>query len=427
MLEQQNKFEKYWIHSIILTSPLFFRTSDEGVSGLDIFFAVYFFGSLLTWFFVKVFIQKKQIVFNIADFLLLIFPVLSIGTLILSLMNSITVLNALREFVLFNFLLFYFPFRDNLIDQKRIISLGLSFSIAVLFIDLAQFYDYYNEFSKGIRYAYQIITGERINQTIFTFSILVGALFFLYSQKIWSRLWILLIIGLTSLSLITTSSRTFWILTLFGLFLFLIFLPIKQKLLLSITSFVAFLLIFISVNIFFQDKAEVVFKAVTLRFTSSTQGKKDISVLQRLVEYQAVYKKISENPLGGNGFAKKFSFYSKIDTYTLHSYYTHNGYLFFIYRYGIPLALIYFFILFYYFTKSIYASIKIKNVFFKFVAISGFLGLYVLMISSMTSAQFINRDGIFVLALSYALSERAFNYFKEKELKQLSIKSEEQK
>jgi O-antigen ligase len=399
---------------------LFFRTSDEGVSSLDVFFATFFFGTLFLWFFTKIFIQRKRIVYSVADFFLLIFPLLTIGTLVLSLLNQITLLNSLREYVMFNLLLFYFPIRENFTDKKNIINLGISFSLSVLATDMMQFYDYYTEFSKGIRYAYQIMTGERINQTVFTFAILAGTLFFLYPQKIISRIWLLFIVSLTSIALVTTSSRTFWILTLFGFVLFLFFLPMKQKILLSVTSSFMILIFVLTVTLFFQDKAEIVYKAVSTRFTSSTQGKKDISVAQRLVEYEAVYKKIFENPLGGNGYAKKFTFYSKIDKMTLHSIYTHNGYLFFIYRYGIPLAFIYFFILFYHFVKSIYLSIKIKDDFYKFIAIAGFLGLYVLVISSMTSAQFINRDGIFILAISYALSERASKYFKENELNPLS-------
>jgi len=409
-----SKFQTYWIHSIFITSPLFFRTGDEGISALDIIFGAYFFGSLAIWFFWKVFVKKEKIIRNIADFFIILFPILSIGTMILSLINEVSFLNIIREYILFSFLLYYFPIRENLQSKDAIIKLAITFSISVIVNDIAQFYDYYHEFTRGVRYAYQIMTGQRINQTIFTFSILAGILALLYPQKLLSKVWLIFVVGITAMSLITTSSRTFWIIVLLGILIYLVVLPKKQKINLMISTFLSTMLIGIVIILFFQDKAQIVFKAIQIRLESTTEGKKDISVTNRFVEYDAVINKIKENPLGGNGFSKQFVYYNSILQYSLHSIYTHNGYLFFTYRYGIPLALIYFFPIFYLFGKSIFLYIRIHDLFYKFVVLGGFTGLILLIISSVTSAQFMNRDGIFVLAISFALVEVA-DYYRDEQ------------
>lgn len=416
MINSTGKLQKYWIYSIVILFPIFFRTSETGVSLLDVFFAVYFFGSLIIWFFWKIFLSKTPLILNTADFFLILFFLLAIGSMVLSVVNGVQFLDVVREYILLSFVLYYFPFRENLRDKKILITFGILFSFAMFLNDFGQFYDYYREIQSGIRYAYQIITGTKTNQTIYTFTILTGILFFLYPQRKISRIWLILLIGLTALALITTASRTFWVIVLFSILIFLFIIPWKHKALLLISSIFATILIILSINLYFGDKTEIVYKAIELRLSSSTQGTKDISLEERLQEYRQVIRKIKENPIAGNGFSKKFTFYSLINEISVHPKYIHNSFLYFTYRLGIPLAFMYFYVFFYFLGKSLKLIIQTKDLLYQFIVISGFIGLFILLFSSLTSAQFMDRDGIFVMAISYALIETTFSFNKKENI-----------
>lgn len=416
MNQTSSKFQKIWLHSIIFLSPIYFRGSgSEGVSFMDVFFAVYFFGSLLLWLFWTILIQKKKIFHNVADFLLFAFYILALGTIGLSIANGTQLLDALREYIVIFMVLYYFPFRENFEDKKDLILLGFNFSFSVLINDLGQFYDYYKGLQNGLQYAYQIVTAVRINQTIFTFTIISGILFFLYPQKTISRIWILLVVSVTSIALITTFSRSFWVLVLVSVVFLFIVVPLKQKILLTISVFTISIAILFSFNFYFKDKAKIAMKVVENRLESSKQGSKDVSLQVRLVEYNALYKRIKENPLGGNGFFKKFTFYNIIDQVTARTITVHNGYLYLLYRLGIPLTLTFLFVYFYFAFKSLKVLFMLKKeeLFYKFVAISGFIGLFILISADLASSQFIYRDGTFVAALSFAFIEITYKKLNE--------------
>jgi hypothetical protein len=412
---KNNKFQKYWLHSVILLSPIYFRSSGvEGISFVDIFSAVFFFGTLVFWLFWTIFVQKKNIFRNKIDFFLIFFFVLALGNVALSMLNGVQFLDIMREYVVIFLILYYFPFRENFDNEKDLKLLLYNLSFTVLIDDFGQFYDYYVGISQGIQYAYQIVTAVRINQTIFTFTIITGIMFILFPQKIISRLWIIIVVSMTSVALITTFSRAFWVLVLFSIVFLLFFLPFKQKILLSITTLSAAIIIMFVITTYFQDKAQIVFKVIENRLESSEQGKKDISLRVRLVEYNALFHKIKENPLQGNGFFKPFVFYNIIEQVEARTITVHNGYLYIIYRLGIPMALIFFSFYFYFAIKSVLVIYKTKpeEMFYKFIAIAGFIGLFILLAADMTSSQFIYRDGTIVFALSSAFIEISYKKIK---------------
>ncbi len=428
MINQSSKFQRFWILSIIITSPLYLRSGQEGVDVFDIVFAGYYFGSLYFWLFWAALVKKIKLVKNTADFFLLLFFVLAFGFVFISKLNSVTLVDAFREYIIISMVLIFFPLRELFNTKKQLIQLGIIFSISVLLNDLGQFYDYYKGMTSGVQYAYQVLSGTkiRINQTLFTFSISVGTLFFLYPQKIKSKIWLILVVGTTSAALVTTFSRTFWVLVLGIMFIFIIIIPLRQKIQLAVVAVFVSVSIVFMINIFFKQQADVVFTVLEKRLTSSTQGKADMSLKSRLSEYKVLINKIKENPLQGNGFFKEFSFYNPIYSETSHTITVHNGYLYLAYRIGIPMFLMYLYVLFYYFGKSIKTWYLNDDLFYKFIAISGFTGLLVLILSSLTSSQFFLRDGTMITAYSLLLIEFAYqNRTKEHFTKLDSIDSKQ--
>ena len=411
-----NKFGRFWIYSVFLLSPLYFRGQSEGVDFFDIFFAIYYTGTILFWFFWYVFIQKKSFINNIADFFLFSFFFLCIFNIAISFLNGVPLMSAIREYLVFSYTLFYFPIKEYFGEKKYFVHFLIILAISIILNDFGQYYDYYNKLKEGgLQYAYQLGAAVRINQPTYSFALISGIILFFVPQKKSTKILIFILVVFTAIALILTFSRTFWMIVLIELVLLLIFFPLKNKAQLSIyLGTIAVIFIIVS-SIFFGDISQALFKVIENRFTSTTMGRADLSVQTRLDEYKVAISRIKEYPMGGNGFAKNFPYYNPIIQETFHSHIIHNGYLFLMYRVGIPMSLLFFFCLIYFLFKSLITTLRLKNQFYKFISLSGFLGILTMIIGNITSSQFAYRDGAFTVALCYAFSELAYKYFIQNE------------
>jgi len=317
----------------------------------------------------------------------------------------------MRELVLISFVLYYFPIRENFAEKKHLIFFSIIFSIAIFLNSLGQIYDYYRNISAGLQYAYQLLSSTkiRINQTLFSFTILSSSLFMLIKQKLLTRIWLVISIISSSIALLTTFSRTFWLITLLVFGVYIVVLPFKHKIRLGLSGILVLGSIFLVSQLFFKERSDVVIQVIEKRFLSTSKGIKDLSLTARLKEYQTVIQKIKEYPIQGNGFFKEFRFYSVLEQETATTTTIHNGYLFLFYRVGIPLGLMFIFCVFYFFIKSLKNIYLIDDVFYKFVSVAALTGLIVMIISGFTSSQFLYRDGTFLFAVSFALVEISYN------------------
>lgn len=420
-----NKLQRIWIYSILLSSPLYLRSGDEGVAIIDLIFAGYYFGTLYLWLFWGILVARKNLFRNIADFFLIAFFVFGFVLVFVSHLNGVHIVDSLREFVLISFVLFYFPIRENFSEKKHLIIFSFIFSFSVLLNALGQFYDYYKGISSGLQYAYQLLSSTkiRINQTIFSFAILSGSVLMLMKQKIATRIWLAIIIISSSIALVTTFSRTFWAITIVIFGIYLLVLPFKYKLRLVLSGVLVLTSIFVASQLFFKERADVVIQVIENRFLSTSKGAKDLSLIARFKEYDAVISKIQEYPLHGNGFFKKFRFYDVLEQETKTTTIIHNGYLFLFYRVGIPLGLLFIFCVFYFFIKSLKNIYLSDDLFYKFIAICAMTGLSVMIISGFTSSQFLYRDGTFLFAISFSLVEISYQNIEQNRINKLKFEN----
>jgi O-antigen ligase len=114
--------------------------------------------------------------------------------------------------------------------------------------------------------------------------------------------------------------------------------------------------------------------------------------------------------LGGNGLSAEFHFYDPIPEMTKRTNIIHNGYIYFFYRIGAPLTLVYLFVMVATFLKAFELSKQTTDPFFKKLAVTGFMTMLMLFIVNTTSSQFVYRDGIFVVAFGLAATALAEKY-----------------
>jgi O-antigen ligase len=202
---------------------------------------------------------------------------------------------------------------------------------------------------------------------------------------------------------------------MFALILMFFFLSPPKK-----VKFLIYLTIVLSViiggaYIVAKDNLNIFIQYMEHRIKSSTKGRKDVSLLSRLAEWEAVFESLEYKWLSGNGLAKEFHFYNPINETTKRTTTIHNGYIYFVYRLGIPLTLMYLAFFTIYFYKSFILLRLVKDPFYKVLITATFGSILSLYIINITSSQFVYRDGLFTVALLIAFTSIVeANYLKGK-------------
>lgn len=393
---------KIWLYLIVLTTVVFFHSQDEGVGSLDVALGMLYIGSIVVWFVWKGLILRQKIILNWGDWAILTFFTLLLFNFFIAVFNDVEPMNWLREYLLISILLLYFPVRDSLKDENDVNSFLILFGLIVVITGSYQVLEYYRKVTTNLVYAYELKSSITINQTLYTAASIFGFIL-AFSQK--SKIKEMAVIALTSLYvvfLVSTFSRTFWLVLAGAIFLMFFLLPYNKKLLfLTYLGAISSVLI-IATFLFMRDKADIALSVAFSRFESTSEGRKDPSLIARFKEWEQVEYHIKQNPLGGNGLAKTFTFYFPINNRSRHTIIIHNGYLWLAYRTGIPLTLLFMFFLGFYTVKSAKLIKHSQNSTQRALLIASLAVLLSLYIVNLTSAQYFYRDGIFVTSLSIA-------------------------
>ncbi len=342
---------------ILLSSFVFLNTTGEGLSVLDVLTGVFYIGSLSLWFFRAKFIYKKSIVKNFGDMLILIFfTLVAIFWIPLSIVSGAELLNVLREFLMFSLILLYFPFRDEFRTRDDLNELLVVTAVSIIAVTSFSLFLSYKNLTSA-EFVHEIASGRRGSQFLGGVSIIFSAiLFYLHPSKLAKTL-IISVLFLSLVALIISLSRIYWFSTIVGFGMATVFLPSSQKYKIYITTFAVFASIILSVVLYFGQSSELILGYFQKRFTSTQSYKKDISLMARVQEYEAVWEHIKRFPLGGSGMSKEYSYYNLITQTNWQSSFVHNGYISFVYRFGFPMALMFYLFLIYYFWKSVSLAI----------------------------------------------------------------------
>ena len=397
------KYPKLWLYTIALSSFFFFRASSEGVSAADVAYGSFFIAGTFIWIIWKMLIQRERIVKNPADWSILFFYFFLLFNSLWSLSDEVRLLDWFREYALFSTVLLYFPIKYYIKEKRDISTLLILFAVSVVICSIDQLRTYKETALAEAVYAFQLGISVRINQTLFSASILYSIMLSLVNIKLWKRMSVGIFSLISISALLVSFSRSFWLFIIFGLILLFFYLDKKQKIALIISLFLVSsvgLLIFVNV---FKEKTKIMTQVIEKRILSSTEGKKDISVQLRLIEYEQVLRGIKSSPFFGKGLGSLVEFYDPDMHFTYRRFNVHNSYLFIIYRVGIPLAFFFFFPIFY---RTFYAerlARRVKDKFFKALLLGAGSTLLMMIVASFASAQFFNRDGTIVMAVSFAL------------------------
>ncbi|MFA7627536.1 MAG: O-antigen ligase family protein, partial [Candidatus Kapaibacterium sp.] len=292
---------KAWLYTMTASLMIFFHAGGEDVGVLDVVLGIFYVGSLAVYFVRKSLIVKEKIMLNIGDWAILTFFTLLLFNFVIAVANDVEPINWLREYLLIINLLMYFPVRDILKTENDVNKFLLFFAIIIILTGTYQIIEYYRKISTNIVYAYELKKSLTINQTLYTAASIIGFIFAFSQKNKWREF---IIVGMTALYvvfLISTFSRTFWLVLGLAFLLMFFLLPAKKK-----VTFLTYLGVISSVVILgafllMKDKADIALSVAFERLESTSAGRKDVSLIARFKEWEKLTYHIKQNPLGGNG------------------------------------------------------------------------------------------------------------------------------
>jgi hypothetical protein len=252
------KYPKIWIYTIMLSSFVFFHGSSEGINAFDVATALIYNAFLYCWLFWEIFINKEKIIRGVQDWFIIAFFLILMINMLIAFFIGTPLIEWISEFVLYSTILLYFPIRKYFTEKKDIQLLLIAFAISAVMASFYHLYIYKEGIIEKSIYIFQLGGSLRVNQALYTICSAVGLIFLLNAKKFYSRSLLFLFVGLNFISLLTTFSRTFWLLLL--IMIVVIFIYMASKRLTIILYGVILSTIFItSVFIVFPNNADMVF------------------------------------------------------------------------------------------------------------------------------------------------------------------------
>ncbi len=411
------KYPKLWLWTLAISSFEFFRTSDLKIGVGDILFGVLIIAGTYIWLFWKILIQREKIVNSIGDWLIIFFYIGLLFNLGIASLYDVKFLDWFREYTLFSNILLYFPFKYYIKDKKDIITILVLFGISVALSAADQVRMYREIALAQAIYAYQLGTSVRLNQPLFSATIFFSLIMALLPMKTIYRIMLWGLGFLSMAALIVSFSRSFWIFVAIAVVYMLFYLSKRHRKVLIISLLLLAIAGTVTLFTVFNDKADLMIMVLKNRVLSSTKGTKDVSLELRLVEYEEVLNRIGQHPWFGNGMGNHVDFYVPFLHLTTHTKNTHNGYFFALFRFGIPLTIVFVSFLIYYLLAGERLARKLKEPFYKYLMLASAVSLIMLMVTSFLSNQFFQRDTGIIIALSFAFISNTREKFRQKEIR----------
>ncbi len=405
---------------IYLTALLhiFIIQSTEELNLIEVATAFVLVLTISVWSFKTKLLNHQKFVHSQNDAWLFIFLIIASLSIIPALLNDVNIFKWAREFAPFFTLLLIFVIADQSDRKSILILIAILFAIG-FYIAINNVWMYIRAL-QDIEYFWQITSFRKTANEPFLFAMLtISFALFIHFKALWIRFLLLLTIVLFSSALFVTFSRGYWVGALFSLMILFLLAakPIKKRLLIQIA--LLFAVLWLILQLYFGNFGELIIQAVAERFTSIGESIKDASVIGRIVETQTVWNLIKHNPIVGYGLGMTYSFISPIPR-EMPTWYVHNGYLYIFFKLGIfgLLSFLAFYI------KSIKMGFRFqKNSVDPFLRaiFLGFLAVLIgMLLVSMTSPQFIQKDSLLIIAIAIGI----MNACKRKNIRSLSVPKE---
>ncbi len=396
------RYPRVWLNCVALSTFYWFNDKSDDVTALEVLLVGFYLGTLLLWFAMQFLITRKKLLRNSADKAIALFCSLLPFNLCIALFNDISLVEWLRASLLIMFVLYYFPLREYLESDRHIIIFVLCLCISFLIMGAITVQNYVKAASNAV-YAFQIVSSRiRNNEIVAVCASVCSAMAFVVLRKPLHRIVALSLTAFFIGVLIGSFSRGFWLGFLVGMLLLVFHFRPEEKRFLVISFGISFIVMTVVLFTMFGRAGELALRVLGTRFTSSTIGKRDLSVQSRLNESTVVVQQILEHPLTGTGAGSRYNFFEPFVRHTYNVTFIHNGYLFMLHKYGFPMTILWYYAMFWYLWKGWRRLPQLRAPLYRFVGFGGFATFCAAMIVNNTSSQFESRDGTFIASFMIA-------------------------
>lgn len=389
------------IPPLLILLSYFIIQNDKDISPFEVLYLVLLVVMFLIYFISELASAKMRIAQFTEDYLFWIFTWYCISLLILLFFNDFEFLKALREILPFIIGLLYFPFRkyvDGNSGNRNILIVCLL--LVAFVVALQNIYSYLLNI-KNAAYYFEIISSRKTsNEPLFmTMIIFIVPLFFAVADKRIKWIFFILVL-LFSLALLLTFSRGYWVGTIIGILIVLFMLDTKNKIQLLLSVLIILLIGMGLLYLLFPNIFTLVIDSVLNRlFSVGVATSKDISFLNRVAEWKALITEIMNSPVIGHGFGSSFVFHDIIIHQQNQADFSHNYYLYILFKTGIIGFIIYFSFYLVLIIKSFRLYKYSDNQLYKAFGISSFSLLIVMLIVSNTSPLLIDKAPSLIMSL----------------------------
>ncbi|MFM8179183.1 MAG: O-antigen ligase family protein [Candidatus Kapaibacterium sp.] len=389
-----------WLYAVALSLPVFFSSSEVGVSATDVALGVFLIGGLYVWLLHAILVARRRLVENAFDALLVLYMVFMTVNVVVAVVHGTTVLDWLRSYSIGVLVLYYFPVRTHCSDLRVLRRFVFVLTVVVVGLTLKSIIDY-RSIVKASEYAFQI-AGRRVIPHVFLMASLSAFVWAVHDRLSWRRIVPMTIALLFVVGLVTTYARTTWLGFLFCIIIGQYFLLRKERrrTVIMLVGFAA--ITYGGITIVFGPTAALVTKVIANRFTSSSNVKKDQAVGNRVYESRTVARYIERNPISGYGLAAVYKGYDGIIGQSIPKTYIHNGLFAPVFSFGLVGALLQYCVLIAAVVRSFLVARRMRTTLARVIAVSCFLTLTGMFIENITAAIFFFRSAVFVLAFALA-------------------------
>lgn len=340
--------ERTWVYCAVLAhGPMLIALEHEGIGINELVFIGISISGLIFWLLKALLVERRTLIRNGFDLLLIAAVVLTgaVG-LIANILNEGDLLLYFKEYLIIFDLLLYFPIRSILTDEKQLKWLLIVFVIVSMINGVHSIFTYRERMAQAV-FQWQILASRsRANEWMSMAQIYLSALY-LSISKTWKGR----IIALASLCcgfvfLMISFSRNPIISCFGGLVVILVMVRWPQRVRI-IGGLVATAVIGIVVVLTaFPGLAKSFGTSVTSRLGSVANARQDLSFQSRLAETtRLVEYYVPASPVIGYGMGTGFHYRDPIIQATATPHFIHNGYLWLVFKVGIPVTILFYLML----------------------------------------------------------------------------------
>jgi|GEM_PF-2508362 len=335
--------ERIWVYLALMAHLLMMiDQADSGVGLPEVAFGSLVLMGLAIWFIKEVLVHRRRIVLTGFDLLLLMFIIgSSIVSLIASQLNDGDLVNYLKEWMSMLDLLFYFPLRKHMERREDVVMILVAFALLSLANGTYAFLNYKQRIAEAV-YQWQVgHSRSNVNETTSMGLMIMCATVFAASRTL--RISVLAMMGVAAgaLFVVISLSRGPIVSGICGIFLMMALIPFRQSRRVLVALVFALAVGAVVGYIFFAQYIDMLSSALAERLISVASAGSDFSIKSRVTESKVLLEQyIATSPLLGTGYGVFFRFFDPITATTTETTFVHNGYIWSMFKFGIPMALL---------------------------------------------------------------------------------------